>query len=279
MNRHDPPPAVLEAGASAPDLSLGKPDSSLPVTPEVSLRRALDRRQRSSRCWCRCRWRNACASRSRRFVWRRVGPRHGTMACMTTTEAREFWDAHAATFDEKADHGLRDESVRRAWSRMLMPLLPPPQARIADLGCGTGTLSVLLGQAGYDVTGLDLAPLMVAAARQKAIDAGLAPVFVVGDASAPELPTDSFDVVLVRHVLWTLPDPDAALGNWLKLLRPRGRMVLIEGCWGKGLGLTAAEVGALVRRHRREARVMPLDDPQLWGHDIDDERFVVLSRQ
>ena len=212
-------------------------------------------------------------------IWRRPASRCATMGCMTTTDAREFWDAHAATFDEKADHGLRDQSVRQAWSRMLMPLLPPPPARVADLGCGTGTLSVLLGQAGYDVTGLDLAPLMVAAARRKAIDAGLAPVFVVGDASAPELPRGSFDVVLARHVLWTLPDPDAALGNWLRLLRPRGRMVLIEGCWGAGSGLTATEVGALVRRHKREATVMPLDDPDLWGRAIDDERFVVLSRR
>ena len=46
-----------------------------------------------------------------------------------------------------------------------------------------------------------MAPLMIAAARQKALAAGLTSTFVVGDASAPTCHR-SFDVVLGRHVLW-----------------------------------------------------------------------------
>jgi SAM-dependent methyltransferase len=83
--------------------------------------------------------------------------------------------------------------------------------------------------------------------------------------------------VLVRHVLWAMPDPDAALARWVGLLVPGGRLVLVEGRWWTGGGLAAAEVEALVRRHRDEATVTPLDDPDLWGGPITDERYLVVS--
>ena len=192
-------------------------------------------------------------------------------------DAREFWDSQAATFDEEPDHGLRDEAVRGAWGRLLLGLLPPGPARIADLGCGTGTLSLLLAQAGHAVTGVDVAPRMVEAARVKTRDVRPTATFVVGDVSAPPLPPGSFDVVLSRHVLWAMPDPAAALPRWLKLLRPRGLLLLIEGRWSTGSGLTADQVSDLVRTHRREVVVRRLEDPQLWGHPIDDERFLIIS--
>jgi len=194
-----------------------------------------------------------------------------------TTEARDYWNAEAAAFDEEPDHGLRDEAVREAWSHLLLPLLPAVPALVADLGCGTGTLSLLLAQAGYDVTGLDVAPLMVGAARTKARVAEQEIGFVVGDASAPALPPGSFDVVLARHVLWAMPDPAAALGRWLDLLRPDGLLVLVEGLWSTGGGLSASEVEGLVGVRRREVTVRMLDDPRLWGRVIDDERFLVVS--
>ena len=66
-----------------------------------------------------------------------------------------YWDGQADTFDDGADHGLRDSQVRDAWRRLLLAHLPSPPAAIADIGCGTGSLSVLLAGEGYAVTGLD----------------------------------------------------------------------------------------------------------------------------
>ena len=83
-------------------------------------------------------------------------------------ETRALWDDEAQTFDEAADHGLRDPAVREAWRALLRDLLPPAPARVADLGCGTGTLALLLTEEGYDVTGVDLSPEMVRRARAKA---------------------------------------------------------------------------------------------------------------
>jgi ubiquinone/menaquinone biosynthesis C-methylase UbiE len=89
------------------------------------------------------------------------------------TGEAEYWDSQADTFDHQPDHGLLDTSVRQAWRRLLLAELPPAPAAVADLGSGTGTLSVLLAAEGYAVTGLDFAPQMIRAARAKARAAGV----------------------------------------------------------------------------------------------------------
>lgn len=118
---------------------------------------------------------------------------------------------------------------------------------------------------------------MVAVARAKAAAAGVQAEFVVGDAASPPWSSRSFDVVVSRHVLWAMPDPNAALERWVGLLRPGGLLLLIEGRWSTGGGLTAADVTTLVLRHRGEATVEVLDDPALWGGPTTDERFLVTS--
>ncbi len=192
-------------------------------------------------------------------------------------EVREAWDREAATFDEEPDHGLRDPQVREAWRTLLLEHLPPAPARIADLGCGTGTLSVLLAQAGYDVQGIDVSGAMVNAATVKAAESGVDATFAQGDAATPDLEAGAFDVVLSRHVLWALPDPDAALARWVALLAPGGRLVLVEGNWSTGAGLTAETTEELVRRHRETATVRHLVEPEYWGREIDDERYLLVS--
>lgn len=180
-----------------------------------------------------------------------------------TDPIRDYWDGQAASFDDEPDHGLREPSVRIAWSSVVLPFMPPAPASLTDLGCRAGTLSVLLARAGYDVRGVDLSDRMVAAAVAKADTAEVPVEFRQGDAASPPYAPASTDVVIARHVLWPLPDPVAALRQWLALLRPEGRLVLIEGRWMTGVGIPAAQCRSLVLQHRREALVRNLDDPAL----------------
>ncbi len=191
-------------------------------------------------------------------------------------ETRASWDAEADGFDDEPDHGLRDPDVRRAWRALLTDALPAAPAMVADLGCGTGTLSVLLAEQGHVVRGVDVSPLMLERARTKS--AGLGVTLVEGDAADPPLQQRSYDVVLSRHVLWALPDPAAALGRWCRLLRGGGRLVLVEGCWFTGAGLRARDAEALVAAHGRSCLVHPLTDPAYWGGEITDERYLLVSR-
>jgi SAM-dependent methyltransferase len=187
------------------------------------------------------------------------------------------WDAHAATFDEEPDHGLRDPAVRGAWSSLLASVLPAAPVSIVDVGCGTGTLTVLLAEAGHRLFGLDASAAMLEVARRKAADHGVAVPLIRGDATRPPFGPGSFDVVLVRHVLWAVADPDATLARWFGLLRPGGRLVLIEGRWATGAGLPAAVCAALVRRHGRGIGLRPLDDDRLWGRTVTDERYLLVG--
>jgi SAM-dependent methyltransferase len=192
-------------------------------------------------------------------------------------DARTYWNAQAPSFDDEPDHGLLDPTVRNAWRELLLSCLPVAPAEVADLGCGTGSLSVLLGAEGYRVRGIDLAEEMVAAAQLKARIAGVAAQFERGDAADPPYPAESCDVVLARHVLWALPSPAEALQRWVRLLRAGGRLVLIEGRWSTGAGLPADDCAALVSTHRKTVSVRHLSDPALWGRPIGDERYLLLS--
>jgi ubiquinone/menaquinone biosynthesis C-methylase UbiE len=197
-----------------------------------------------------------------------------------TQPTEGFWDEEAATFDDEPDHGLADLDVRAAWRALMQRVLPAAPATVVDLGCGTGSLSILLAEAGYTVCGVDFSAEMLRAAKVKAATAGVGADFVKADAADPPVPAQSFDVVLGRHVLWMMRQPEEVLSRWVRLLRPAsGVLVLIEGRWGTGAGLPAATCQALVLQHRQEAAVERLDDqPALWGRAVADERYLLVSR-
>ncbi|MGW1540323.1 class I SAM-dependent methyltransferase [Streptomyces sp. NPDC002309] len=189
------------------------------------------------------------------------------------------WDERAATFDDEPDHGLRDPVVRDAWARRLRSWLPGAPCDVLDLGCGTGSLSLLAAEQGHRVTGVDLSPAMVDLARAKL--AGRDAVFLVGDAAEPPVERERFDVVLVRHVLWTLPDQSGALRHWRALLRPGGRLVLVEGVWGTvtPVGVDAGRLRELLGTVAGPVRVERLSqDAALWGRAADDERYAVVAQ-
>ncbi|MFD3574120.1 trifunctional class I SAM-dependent methyltransferase/NUDIX hydrolase/VOC family protein [Streptomyces sp. NPDC058644] len=187
------------------------------------------------------------------------------------------WDAEAATFDEEPDHGLRDPAVREAWAERLRDWLPAT-GDVLDLGCGTGSLSLLAAEAGHRVTAVDLSPGMVERAREKL--AGHAAEVLVGDAGEPPVQGRRFDAILVRHVLWTLPDPEAALRHWCGLLRPGGRLVLVEGVWGttNPSGIPASRLADALTplaTHLHSERLS--GDERLWGRRVEDERYAVVA--
>jgi ubiquinone/menaquinone biosynthesis C-methylase UbiE len=144
---------------------------------------------------------------------------------------RRHWEWRAAEFDNEASHGLLNETQSRAWRKLIHRLAGREPLDVLDVGCGTGFLSLLLAELGHRVTGIDFADQMLATARRKAAIRGLSADFRYADAEAPPLPSASFDLIVERHVLWTLPDPGSALESWRLLLRPDARLGLIEGHW------------------------------------------------
>ncbi|MFK4112631.1 class I SAM-dependent methyltransferase [Streptomyces sp. NPDC002176] len=188
------------------------------------------------------------------------------------------WDAQAPVFDDEPDHGLRAPEIRAAWADRLRGWLPGQPSDVLDLGCGTGSLALLAAEQGHRVTGVDASPAMVERARAKL--AGRDARVLRGDAAVPPVVEQGYDVILVRHVLWTLPDPAEVLRHWRTLLRPGGRFVLVEGVWGTvtPAGIPVDRLTGLLAPLAGRIRVEPLsDDPLLWGKSVSDERYAVVA--
>lgn len=195
-------------------------------------------------------------------------------------ESHKLWDDAASTFDDEPDHGLRDAAVRQAWLDLLKRALPDPPAAVLDVGCGTGSLSLLLAEAGYQVTGIDFSPAMIAQAAAKASAATQAITLQRMDAAFPEFPPRQFDVVLCRHLLWALPEPADVLSRWVDLLKPDGRLLLIEGLWATGAGLPAPVLQAMLPAELTDVAIQNLgNQPALWGKVVTDARYIITARR
>src|SRR5258706_11213679 len=145
------------------------------------------------------------------------------------------WDRRAAHFDEDFGHSIRTPGERAAWDRILELVVPSRDALDAlDVGSGTGFLSFELAARGHRVTGVDFAPAMIARARGKAAALGVAVRFEEADAERLPFASASFDLVISRHLLWTLPHPEAAIDEWIRVLRPRARLVVVDGQFDAG---------------------------------------------
>lgn len=150
--------------------------------------------------------------------------------------------------------------------------------RALDIGCGTGSLSTILAGLGCKVTGIDFSPEMIARAEAKAKAAQQSINFQVMDASFPQLPTQQFDVVICRHLLWALPEPDQVLQRWVRLIKPGGRILLVEGFWHTGAGLHSEQILEALPTSLVNISVQNLSEQaDLWGGQVKDERYLIKA--
>jgi ubiquinone/menaquinone biosynthesis C-methylase UbiE len=193
--------------------------------------------------------------------------------------SQQYWDQIAPHFDLEPDHGLIDREVRQAWKQLLANLLPLTHGNILDIGCGTGSLSLILAELGHRVMGIDLSPKMIFLAKKKAEAAGADITFLVQEASALfGSPKPTFDALVCRHLLWVFPDIPQVLVHWVKLLHPGGHLLLIEGFWENESGLRAEEVRPMLPASLTNIRRHDLSkNPAFWGKTVDDERYAFTA--
>lgn len=185
----------------------------------------------------------------------------------TIDRIRSFWDADAAHYDQISGHYPQTPAEWAAWRGVLEPLLPPAPSRVLDVGAGTGFLSMAVAGLGHAVTAVDLSGQMLARLTAKASAQQLAVTAI--QARADEVPQERFDVVMSRHLLWTLPDPEGALRAW-RAAAPGGRLLLVESVWGNGQ--SAAD--RLCARGRRMARRLAAAPP---GHHADYDESITSA--
>lgn len=101
------------------------------------------------------------------------------------------------------------------------------RARTLEIGVGTG-LNFAYYPREIELTGIDVSPAMLDMARARANALGIMPDLMVGDAQALEFPDATFDTIVCTLLLCNIPDGRRALGEAYRVLRPDGRLLLLE---------------------------------------------------
>lgn len=169
-------------------------------------------------------------------------------------EIRDYWSDRAANFDNDPGHKIAPGRETEAWAGLFSRHLGPAAGRrLLDLASGTGEIAQLAQQMGFVVTGLDWSEPMLARARAKLPGV----TFHQADAERTMLADGAFDVIVTRHLVWTLVDPSAAFGEWRRLLAPGGTLLIVDGDFVSKSRLarllarfSAPAAGEMAARHR-----------------------------
>ena len=152
-------------------------------------------------------------------------------------ENRTYWTYRAPSYSEVNREELATHQ-HAVWKQVLteqisarFPGRTPDQIHILEIGTGPGFFAILLAEAGYHVTAIDLPPSMLDEARRNA--GKLCDCIDFQEMNAQNLAFDkeSFDVIVSRNVTWNLPEPDLAYAEWARVLKPGGILMNFDANW------------------------------------------------
>ncbi|CAM4012866.1 class I SAM-dependent methyltransferase [Paenibacillus alkaliterrae] len=143
-----------------------------------------------------------------------------------------YWNSKAEAYAKRVETLTATPNHKELWAVLLSKLLGVKSGlELLDIGTGTGFLALQLAALGHRVTGIDFSEEMLFIARAKAKETGHACSFLKGDAEDMPFPDDNYDIIVCRHVLWGLACPDCALAEWHRVLKPGGKIIIMDGDW------------------------------------------------
>jgi ubiquinone/menaquinone biosynthesis C-methylase UbiE len=160
-----------------------------------------------------------------------------TMNDTILLENRAYWTQRAPSYSEVNREELSTDR-REAWKQVLVeriaarfPNREPDDIHVLEVGTGPGFFAILLAEAGYRVTAIDLTPSMLDEARRNAGKLCACIDFREMNAQNLAFDDESFDVIVSRNVTWNLPEPDLAYAEWVRVLKPGGMLMNFDANW------------------------------------------------
>lgn len=147
---------------------------------------------------------------------------------LTRTEVRSMFDRIAAVYDPM-NHAMT-AGLDRRWRRLAAQAVVEPDARVLDACCGTGELALAARAEGGRVTGLDFSDRMLERARRKSSEIE----WLTGDLLELPFEDASFDAATVGFGVRNVEDIGRALRELRRVLRPGGRLAILELVRPKG---------------------------------------------
>lgn len=152
----------------------------------------------------------------------------------TKEGVKKYWDYGSKFYDTAPGSGGTEES--EMWRNILSGAIGQNPKNILDVGSGTGIIAMYLAELGHSVTAVDFSEGMMDVARKKALAKGADIRFMEMDVENLSFEDDTFDCITARYVLWTMSHPEKAVKEWVRVVKPGGRIVIIDGKWvTKGL--------------------------------------------
>ncbi len=163
--------------------------------------------------------------------------------------AQSEFNRWAETYDQSILNHLLFHRCYLKFIELILRFYPETDRtlRLLDVGCGTGTFASMLASTSLPVQpmGLDMAERMCQLAREKSIQAGLERKvsFVTGDSEHLPFPDNTLDVITCSNSFHHYPHQEAVLGEFFRVLRPGGRVIIIDGYRDNVIGWLIFDVG------------------------------------
>lgn len=144
-----------------------------------------------------------------------------------------YWTKRADSYSklnrEEFEWGMNDRWLYSMETEF--PDKPREETRVLDIGTGPGFFSILLAKAGYYPNAVDCTEEMLKEARKNAGEFEKNITFQCMNADSLEFENETFDVIVNRNLTWNLQNPLDCYKEWLRVLKPGGKLIVFDANW------------------------------------------------
>ena len=149
-------------------------------------------------------------------------------------QIEDYWTDRAEGYSQVNQEELAGDN-RTNWRRELERHFPENRTnetyKILDIGTGPGFFSIILAEAGYQVTAVDYTEAMLEEAKKNAGAFAQKITYCQMDASHLAFADETFDAVVSRNLTWNLEDPEQAYKEWMRVLKKGGILLNYDANW------------------------------------------------